>query len=98
MSRRRFTEEFKMAAVRRLEVGASVAEVARACEVDPNVLHRWRRELDQHGAKAFTGPGKRRAEEGRIAELERKVGRQAMEIVFCKDACSMPRSSGSCKR
>jgi transposase-like protein len=36
MSRRRFTEEFKVAAVRRLEVGASVAEVARACEVDPN--------------------------------------------------------------
>jgi transposase-like protein len=42
MSRRRFTEEFKMAAVRRLEVGASVTEVARACEVDPKVLHRWR--------------------------------------------------------
>jgi hypothetical protein len=31
-------------------------------------------ELDQHGAKAFTGPGKRRAEESRIAELERKMG------------------------
>ena len=71
-----------MAAVRRLEVGVSVAEVARACEVNPNVLHRWRRELDQHGAKAFSGPGKRRIEESRIAELERKVGRQAMEIDF----------------
>ena len=71
-----------MAAVRRLEVGASVAEVARACEVNPNLLHRWRRELDEHGVKAFSGPGKRRAEESRIAELERKVGRQAMEIDF----------------
>lgn len=71
-----------MAAVRRLEVGVSVAEVARAGEVNPNVLHRWRRELDQHGAKAFSGPGKRRIEESRIAELERKVGRQAMEIDF----------------
>jgi transposase-like protein len=29
-SRRRFTKEFKEAAVRRLELGASVAEVARA--------------------------------------------------------------------
>jgi len=71
-----------MAAVRRLEVGASVAEVARGCEVNANVLQRWRRELDQHGAKAFSGPGQRRAEESRIAELERKVGRQAMEIDF----------------
>jgi len=82
LSRRKFTKEFKRAAVRRLEVGASVAEVARACEVDANVLHRWRRELQEHGAMAFSGPGKRRAEESEIAGLERKVGRQAMEIEF----------------
>ncbi|MEK7407955.1 MAG: transposase, partial [Acidobacteriota bacterium] len=54
LSRRQFTKEFKEAAVRRLELGASVAEVARACEVNANVLHRWRRELRDHGAKAFT--------------------------------------------
>ena len=40
MSRRQFTKEFKEAAVRRLELGASLVEVARACEVNPNVLHR----------------------------------------------------------
>ena len=45
LSRRKFTKEFKEAAVRRLELGASLAEVARACEVNPNVLHRWRREV-----------------------------------------------------
>jgi Transposase len=45
LSRRKFTQELKEAAIRRLELGASVAEVARACEVNPNVLHRWRREL-----------------------------------------------------
>lgn len=82
LSRRQFTKEFKEAAVRRLELGASVAEVARACEVNANVLHRWRRELRDYGAKAFTGNGKARAEESRIAELERKVGRQAMEVDF----------------
>ena len=45
LNRRKFTREFKEAAVRRLELGASVAEVSRACEVNPNVLHRWRREF-----------------------------------------------------
>jgi len=35
--RRKFTKEFKEAAVRRLGLGASLAEVARACEVNPNV-------------------------------------------------------------
>ena len=36
-SRRKFTKEFKEAVVRRLELGASLAEVARACEVNPNI-------------------------------------------------------------
>src|SRR5262245_52814321 len=44
-SRRQFTKEFKLAAVRRLEQGTSMAEVARGLEVNPNVLHRWRREF-----------------------------------------------------
>jgi transposase len=79
LNRRKFTREFKEAAVRRLELGASVAEVSSACEVNPNVLHRWRRELREFGAKAFTGPGRNRADENRIAALERKVGQQVVE-------------------
>jgi len=68
LSRRTFTKEFKEGAVRRLELGASVAEVARACEANPNILHRWRRELRKYAAKAFPGDGRRRIEESRIAE------------------------------
>jgi len=82
LSRRKFTREFKEAAVRRLKLGASVGEVARACEVNPNVLGRWRRELRDYGPKAFSGAGHSRAEQDRVAELERKVGRQALEIDF----------------
>jgi transposase len=84
MVRRNFTKEFKEAAVRRLDVGGSPAEVARACEVNANVLYRWRRELKQQGTNAFPGPGQRRADEHQIAELERKVGRQAVEIDFLR--------------
>ena len=43
LSRRQYTKEFKLAAVQRVEMGASIAEAARAFEVNPNVLHRWRR-------------------------------------------------------
>jgi transposase len=84
LSRRKFTKEFKEEAVRRLELGASLAEVARACEVNPNVLHRWRRELRDYGIKAFAGNGQRRVGESHLAELERKVGRQALEIDFLR--------------
>jgi transposase-like protein len=85
-SRRKFSKEFKQTAVRRLEGGQSVAEVARAMEVHPSDLHRWRREFQEHGARAFSGVGRKRAEESRVAELERKVGQQAMEIDFLKRA------------
>ena len=85
-SRRKFSKDFKQAAVRRLNSGQSVAEVARALEVHPSDLHRWRRELQDHGERAFNGAGKKRAEESRVAELERKVGQQALEIDFLKRA------------
>ena len=47
LSRRQFTKEFKLAAVRRLEQGVSIGEAARALEVNPNVLQgcatsKWR--------------------------------------------------------
>lgn len=82
LSHRRFSREFKLAAVRRLEEGVSIAEVARGLEVNPNVLHRWRREFRQGPGNAFPGKGQRRWSEGRIAELERKIGQQTLEIDF----------------
>jgi transposase-like protein len=85
-SRRKFTKEFKQTALGRLQSGQSVAEVARAVEVHPSELHRWRRELEEHGPRAFRGAGQQRAEDSRVAELERKVGRQAVEIDFLKRA------------
>jgi transposase len=85
-SRRKFSKEFKQAAVNRLNSGQTAAEVARALEVHPSDLHRWRRELQEHGERAFNGAGKKRAEETQIAELERKIGQQTIQIDFLKRA------------
>ena len=85
-TRRKFTKEFKQTAVNRLKSGQSMAEVARALEVNASDLCRWRRESQEHGERAFQGSGNKRAEETRIAELERKVGQQALEIDFLKRA------------
>lgn len=111
LSRRQFTKEFKLAAIQRLETGASLAEVARAFEVNPNVLHRWRREFRQGPGNVFPGLGKRRWEEGQVAQLERKIGQQALEIDFLKGCLQRieeqrmlqaltggPRSTGKSKR
>jgi len=59
-SRRKFTREFKEAAVKRLEKGASTAEVASSYEITMGTLQRWRREIRNYGATAFPGIGKSR--------------------------------------
>jgi transposase-like protein len=84
LSRRKFSKEFKRAAVRRLETGASIAEVARAGEVNPNLLQRCRKEFRHGPGNAFPGEGKRRWDETKVAQLERKIGQQALEIDFLK--------------
>src|SRR6185437_2074870 len=84
LSRRKFTKEFKTAALRQLDGGTSIAAVARSCEINPSLLHRWRRDFQQSPERAFPGLGKKRADENRGAELERKVGQQALEIDFLK--------------
>ena len=84
LSRRTFTREMKLAAVQRLETGATIGEVARAFEVNPNVLHRWRREFRQGPGNAFPGLGKKRWDDTQQAKLERKIGQQTLEIDFLK--------------
>jgi transposase-like protein len=61
-----------------------MGEVSRGLEVSPNVLHRWRKEFRQGPGNAFPGNGKSRWVEGRVADLERKVGQQVLEIDFLK--------------
>jgi transposase-like protein len=85
-SRRKFTKEFKLAAVGRLRAGESVGTVARSLEVNRNDLYRWQRDLEKFGARAFPGVGLKRQEETRVAELERKIGQQVLEIDFLKRA------------
>jgi transposase len=84
LSRRRFTREFKLDAIERLESVAAVAAVARALEVSPSLLQRWRQEFRESPGRAFPGAGQRRLEPDRVAQLERKIGQQRLEIDFLK--------------
>jgi transposase len=84
LSRRKFTREFKLEAMERLESGASVAAVARALEVNPGLLQRWRQEFRESPGAAFAGAGQRRLDPDRVAQLERKIGQQTLEIDFLK--------------
>jgi transposase len=84
MSRRVFTREFKLAAMKELDAGKQVQLVARQLEVHPNVLYRWQREFKKQPSKAFRGQGNRGVGEGSEAALERKIGQLTMENDFLK--------------
>ena len=88
LKRRRFTREFKLRVVREVEAGKSIAQAAREHEVHPHLITRWRSEFGKYAEKAFAGNGNRYKDEARVAELERMVGRLAMENEFLKKVLS----------
>ena len=83
--RRIISKEFKVAALREIEAGKSIAEVARACEVDPSMLHRWRVAWEKDPANAFSAT-RQISPASREAELERTIGRLTLENDFLKRA------------
>jgi hypothetical protein len=60
-------------------MGASVAEVGRTLQVNPNVVHRWRREAWRFGALAFGGYGNSRTE---VAPRTRAVMFRLTDVEF----------------
>jgi transposase-like protein len=111
MTRRyRFTQETKLAAVKRMLAGENVRTLSRELPVSRKTLYDWRAKYLSGGAMALRGPGRPRDLVGvdpppsltavsslpphaelvkaraRIVELERKVGRQQLELDFFQQA------------
>ena len=85
--RQQYPRELKIATMRELDSGKSMAEVARLYQLSPKRLETWRGEWRAKGELAFPGNGARpqaKLDGERIPELERKIGQQAMEIDFLK--------------
>jgi transposase-like protein len=86
MSKRRvFTPEFKARVV--LEVISqqkSLAQVSREHDIRSSVITRWKRELVDRSPQVFERGKDRDERDQRIAELERMVGRLAMELEISK--------------
>ena len=73
--RRRFTAEFKAQAVKRLEGGRGLSEVASELGLSPGLLCTWRRE--QLAAGSAEALAARKAEEAEMHRLRREVKRLA---------------------
>jgi transposase-like protein len=91
--RRHFSRQFKVAAVRRVMEGESRTRVARELSIGVELLWRWQKRVADRGEDHLYGIGQRvvrerslateaDAQRKRIADLERMVGQQQLEIRF----------------
>jgi transposase len=83
--RQEYSRELKLAAMREIDSGKGMAEVARMYQLSPKRLETWRSEWRAKGELAFPGKGAQpqsKLNADRISELERKIGQQAMKSIF----------------
>ena len=96
--RRAFTAQFKLGVIRRMEAGESATVLSRELSIRANLMRDWHRIWRRAGADGLRPVGGptlaeaiRRSEgrpktlaeaERRIADLERKIGQQALELDF----------------
>jgi transposase len=83
-TRRSFTREYKLEAVRAAERAGNVARTARDLGISDSLIHRWKRELSSDGHRAFPGNGSPRDEE--LARLQRENKRLQQENEILKKA------------
>lgn len=89
-TRRVFTPEFKArVALEALTGAASQAELCRRHQISPTLLALWKATLLERLPVVFQADEQRSAEAARIAELERLVGQQALELAALKKASTL---------
>jgi transposase len=88
-TRREFSREFKLEAVRLVkERGVTAAQAARDLDVHENVLRKWVRELAADPQQAFPGKGVMKPEQAEIDRLKKEVAKLKMERDILKKAAA----------
>ena len=89
-TRRSFTKEFKVEAVRLItEGGQSISKVARDLGIRDTMLGRWKKDWEQDWEVAFPGKGHLKPEEAELRRLRRENERLRMERDILKKAAAL---------
>ena len=85
VTRRKFSPEFKARVVLEMLLEQkSAAQASREYGIKDSVLSRWKQEFIERSPQLFEAGSQHEDSEQRIAELERMVGRLAMELEMAK--------------
>ena len=86
-ARRTFTADFKAKVVLAVLTGsATQAEVCRNHQISPSLLALWKATFLDRLPVVFQADEQHTAEAARVADLERLVGQQALELAALKKA------------
>jgi len=92
--RRKFTAEFKVKVVLELISGEKgLMQASREYEIKDSVLSRWKQEFLERAPQVFEQAKDVDPEAERIAELERMVGRLALQLDMAKKVFGRSSSS-----
>lgn len=92
--RRSYTDEFKLQVIKEAEAGVPMAELTRKYEIGTGMVSKWRRQYKADRKNPFPGKGSRNTDKARIAQLERIIGRQTIEIEFLKNLSRRLKENG----
>lgn len=85
--RRKFTPQFKSQVVLQLLSGErSMAQLCREHQLTSGMIGTWKQQFLAAATQAFESDATLNAEQERIAELERMVGKLTMELEIAKKA------------
>lgn len=89
-TRQRFSKEFKLEAVRLLDLGRKpAAQLALELGVRRNQLYKWKEQLSGKGEAAFRGPGRHPADQSdEVARLKRELAKVTEERDILKKAAA----------
>jgi transposase len=84
--RNSYDKEFKLAAVRMVEDGKRVAEVARELNLAEQTLHNWVKKFSKDKEDAFVGSGNLKPEDKAVRDLEKRLRDLEEENAILKKA------------
>ena len=85
--RRRFSEEFKVEAIRMMtDGGISMSAVARELDISANLLRRWKKAYEADVGEAFPGNGRVRSQDEELRRLRHEVAVLRQERAILKKA------------
>jgi len=91
--RRKFSAEFKAEVVLALLSGEKTsAELCRGHGITSQTLGNWKQQFIANASRAFEGGSAENGEDKRVAELERMVGKLAIQLEITKKASAILKS------